>query len=377
MTIRPTILLALSLAAGFAFLLDTMHGSGVQQPHSTRRPAAAVHPSKFEMGLPVIVLGRRGVLVPNLTAKDFTLTDDGRTQKIERLSTQSPLPYRLGLLVDTSPRVYRAIAGERKAAGTFIDRMLPTAAKTGEQDNQAFLIHFDREVELLEDFTAVCAQLHRELDEMTPTSAESGSASAETGGDMSRRDAQLYDAIYLASRELMQAQRGRKALVVFSDGADRGSKETQNDAVDAADRANVQIFTIYFKGETERSTKSASNGGRSGGWGGIGLPNSGGGWPGGEEGKRGGAPKSETGVDGRKIMQQIAWRTGGVYFEAKSAEDLDRIYGKIATLLRQQYLLTYAPDKIGSDPGFRKIVLKVDKRNAKVYTCEGYYAPVR
>jgi len=64
---------------------------------------------------------------------------------------------------------------------------------------------------------------------------------------------QLYDAIYLASDELMKPKDGRKALVVFSDGADRGSKETLNDAVDAADRANVAIYTIYFKGEQESS----------------------------------------------------------------------------------------------------------------------------
>ena len=52
----------------------------------------------------------------------------------------------------------------------------------------------------------------------------------------------------LASDEVMKHKDGRKALVVFSDGVDRGSKDTMNDAIDAADRANVVIYTIYFKG---------------------------------------------------------------------------------------------------------------------------------
>ena len=80
----------------------------------------------------------------------------------------------------------------------------------------------------------------------------------ETTGDERERPTnrrggtQLYDAIFLASDELMKHKDGRKALVVFSDGVDRGSKDTMNDAIDAADRANVVVYTIYFKGEEEQ-----------------------------------------------------------------------------------------------------------------------------
>ena len=196
---------------------------------------------------------------------------------------------------------------------------------------------------------------------------------------------QLYDAIFLAADDLMKPKDGRKALVVFSDGVDRGSKETLNDAVDAADRANVAVYTIYFKGEQERSLgndfpedrRRGGNGGgypggRGGGYPGGGYPGGGGGYPGGG-GRRGGTREPQ--VDGKKIMEKIATRTGGRYFEAKKKDNLDDIYNQIAEELRGQYLLTYTPDVVDNDGGFHKIALKANKDDMQVVTREGYYAP--
>jgi len=81
-----------------------------------------------------------------------------------------------------------------------------------------------------------------------------------------RGGTQLYDAIFLAADELMKSKDGHKALVVFSDGQDRGSKDTLNDAIDAADRANLAVYTVYFRGEEER-TNSGFPGNRRGGMG--------------------------------------------------------------------------------------------------------------
>ncbi len=373
----------LSLAAISVFLLCAARGSGVAQQLSANQSNPAAKDQKHEVLLPVIVLDKHGALAPNLTAKDFTLTDEGRPQTIESITTQGSLPFRLGLLVDTNRRVYSAMDSERAAVGKFVDLMLPADAKTDAHANEAFLIHFDREVELLEDFTSARDKLHRELDGMTPTVQENNSQGPETSGPesggrqyKSRNDTQLYDAIYLASDELMKPKDGRKSLIVFSDGADHGSKETLNDAVDAADRANVQIFTIYFRGEQERTTNGIPGGGHHGGLSGVGFPG-GGGWPGNQGGRPGSPPQSEAGVDGRKIMQQIAWRTGGQNFEAKKKTDLDHIYSEIATLLRQEYWLTYTPDKSDFDGSFHKIVLKTSKKDLTVYTREGYYMPSR
>lgn len=377
---KSTLCLALSLAAVPAFVSYPARGSGATQQLSPNRSSASNKKPDHEVLLPVVVLDKHGSLVPNLTANDFTLTVDGQARKIGSFSTQSNLPFRLGLLIDTSHTVYSAMDSERKAAGSFVDQMLPAAPNAGTAGNEAFLIHFDREVELLEDFTSSRDKLHHELEEMTPTARESNNTGPETNGDdnggygthASHNDAQLYDAIYLASNELMKSQGGRKALIVFSNGADHGSKETLNDAVDAADHANLQVFTIYFKGVEERANNGLPGSGHHGG---IGWPGNGGGWPGNGGGGRGSPPRTEAGVDGRKIMQQIAWRTGGQYFEAGKKEDLDRIYGQVVTLLHQQYLLTFAPDKGEDDDEFHKVALKANRKDVTVYTREGYYAP--
>ncbi len=394
MKTKSTLCVALSLAAVSLLAFFAVRGSGAtQQPSpssSTQQPITNIKVQAREVLLPVVVEDKHGALVTNLTAKDFTLTEDGRPQVIKSFTSQSNLPFRLGLLVDTSRSVSSALDSERKAAGKFIDLMLPADAKAGVQGDEAFLIHFDREVELLEDFTNSRDKLHHELDGMGPTSQERNNSGPETsGGDNNGNGGygnhgglhggggtQLYDAIYLASDELMKPKSGRKALIVFSDGGDRGSKETLNDAIDAADRANLQVFTIYFKGEEDRGNSGyPGNGGHHGGMGGGGYPGGGGGYPGGGGGHRGGNPRSEAGVDGKKIMEQIASRTGGQFFEAKKKDSLDEIYNQIAASLRQQYLLTYTPDKVDTDGGFHKIVLTTSKSDLNVITREGYYAP--
>ena len=339
-----------------------------------------------EVLLPVTVVDKKGALVPDLTAKDFNLTEDGRLQVIKSFTTQSDLPFRLGLLVETSRSVYPAIDAERKAAEKFVELMLPADPKAAARGNEAFLIHFDREVELLEDFTNSREKLDHEIDAMTPTSREQNSQGPETrsddhgygdhGGASHGGGTQLYDAIYLSSDELMKPKDGRKALVIFSDGIDRGSKETMNDAIDAADHAGVQIFTIYFKGEEERGENGFPGGhhGDGGGYPGGGYPGGGGGWPGSGGGGRHPGGTNAPQLDGKKMMQEIASRTGGMFFEAKKKDSLDDIYGLIAGALHQEYLLTYTPDKVDTDGDFHKIALKTEKPDLTIITCEGYYA---
>jgi VWFA-related protein len=340
---------------------------GQAQQSSSDQPALRLKVEAREVVLPVTVRDKKGALITTLQKSDFTLAEDGRPQTIKSFTRETNLPFRLGLLVDTSRSLSGAMENERKAAGKFVDQMLPADPKAGTQADQAFLLHFDREVELLEDFTASREKLHRELDDMGPQ------------GRKARGGTQLYDAVFLAADELMKPKDGRKALVVFSDGVDRGSKETLNDAVDAADRANVAVYTIYFKGEQERSEGSGfpGSGGRRGGMGGGGYPGGGGGYPGGGGGGRRGGDGGgrESGVDGKKILEKIATRTGGRFFEAKKKDNLEEIYGQIAEELRGQYLLTYTPDVVDKDGGFHKIALKANKDDLTVATREGYYAP--
>ena len=366
--------------------------TGAAQQPASDQPVATLKIQAQEVVLPVTVRDKKGALVTSLKTGDFTLTEDGRPQTIKSFTRESNLPFLLGLLVDTSHSVSGAMESERKAAGKFVDLMLPENPREAKKGDQAFLIHFDREVELLEDFTNSRDKLHHELDDVGPTrGSHNDSQGPETAGDDRggyggrgqgqgsggrSGGTQLYDAIYLASDELMKPKDGRKALVVFSDGVDRGSKESLNDAVDAADRANVAVYTIYFKGEQERAAGSypGQGGGRRGGMGGGGYPGGGGGYPGGG-GRRGGGGQREPEVDGKKIMEKIATRTGGRYFEAKGKDKLEEIYGQIAEELRGQYLMTYIPDLVDKEGGFHKIALKANKDDLTVVTREGYYAP--
>jgi VWFA-related protein len=373
-----------------------------QQPASDQ-PVTTLHVQAREVLLPVTVRDKHGALVTTLQKGDFALSEDGRPQVIKSLMHQTDLPFNAGLLVDTSRSVSGAMDNERKAADKFVDQMLPgekgsadppgakspataSAGAVASGKDQAFLLHFDREVELLQDFTPSRDKLHHEIDEMGPSSrSQNDSQGPETTGDdrdrqrsSGRGGTQLYDAIFLASDELMKPKEGRKALVVFSDGVDRGSKESLNESLEAAEHADVTIYTIYFKGEQERGENNGFPGGRrggmGGGWpsgGGGGYPGGGGGYPGG--GRRGGS--SEPQVDGKKIMEKIATQTGGRYFEAKKKDNLEEIYGQIAEELRGQYLLTYTPDKVDTDGGYHKVALKTNKDDFSVLTREGYYAP--
>jgi len=236
-----------------------------EKPAGQEKPVATLHVDAREVLLPVTVRDKKGALVTNLQMSDFVLTQDGRPQTIKSFTRESNLPFRLGLLVDTSRSTLGALENERKAAGKFIDQMLPADPKSGTGADEAFLIHFDREVELLQDFTSSREKLHTQLDEMGSTrKSRDDRQGPETTGDerdhrQGRGGTQLYDAIFLASDELMKSKDGRKALVVFSDGVDRGSKDTLNDAVDAADRANVAVYTIYFKSENDRGDSGFGN----------------------------------------------------------------------------------------------------------------------
>ena len=340
--------------------------------------------------LAVTVRDKKGNLVPNLTAADFTLTEDGRPQTIKSLAQQSDVPLLVGLAVDTSRTLEGTTGPVRTAAQKFVISMLPADPKTAKSADQAFLLHFDNQVELLEDFTNSREKLNKELEQMGPTSGERnnprGPETREDPNGSERRDrpayggTQLYDAIYLASDELMKPKQGRKALIVFSSGVDRSSKETQSEAIDSAERAGTMVYTVYFRGGEEKQNgfRRIEPGGGMGGPGG-GYPGGGGGYPGGGD-PGGGYPGQQRGgrdekapIDGKKVMQDIANRTGGQFFEAKKSDNFADIYSQIATELQGQYVLVYSPDKADDDGGYHKIALTPKKDDLSVKIRSGYY----
>ena len=337
--------------------------------------------------LPVTVRDKHGKIVRDLTKDDFTLQEDGRPQTIRYFSQEANLPLTLGLLVDTSRSQTNVLDAERNASRSFLDQMLV------QEKDKAFLIHFDREVELLQDLTSSREKLQAALELLkTPSDRDrsndpndsgdsrSGSGSHHGGGT------QLYDAVFLASNELMKKQQGRKALVILSDGVDRGSKTSLESAIESAQRADTVVYSIYFadshrEDRNEGQRRGGGMGRGGGGWpgGGGGWPGGGGGWPGGGGGGRGGPGggqrhPEEPRTDGKKILERISRESGGRFFEVSKKESVGEIYTSIVEELRTQYSMGYTPDKDSAASGYHHVTLAVKRKDLTVQTREGYYA---
>src|SRR5271154_2156026 len=212
-------------------------------------PATTLSVDVKVVTLPVTVRDKHNQIVKDLTKADFTLTEDGHPQVIKYFNLDTNLSLTLGLLVDSSLSQRTVLDQEKTASKAFLDQML-----TVDKD-KAFVIHFDAEVELLQDLTASRDKLKSAVDliqvgsphmeNSSPDDSSNGSGSGSgngSGGGRSGRGmrgagTQLYDAIFLASDELMKKQQGRKALIVLTDGVDHGSKETLNTAIEAAQRS--------------------------------------------------------------------------------------------------------------------------------------------
>ena len=157
----------------------------------------------------------------------------------------------------------------------------------------------------------------------------------------------------------MSKQKGRKALIILSDGVDSGSKENLVKSIEAAQRADTIVYAIYFKGEEhqQQDNRGGQRGGRGGGYpggGGIGFPGGrGGGYPGGGGGGYPGGggnggnrqPSGISHADGKKTLERMAQETGGRLFEVSRKQTVADIYTQIAEELRAQYRLGYTPDQ--------------------------------
>jgi VWFA-related protein len=313
------------------------------------------------------VRDKHGKTIANLTKDDFALSEDGKPQTITYFTRETDLPLRLGLLVDTSLSQRRVLEEERTASYSFLDHLLRV------DKDLAFVIHFDREVELLQEFTPSRPKLQAALQLLqTPQSdrgyggAGGGSGGSGGGGGYGggggrgqhQRGAGtlLYDAVYLASNELMSKQQRRKALIILSDGVDHGSKETIATAIEVAQRADTVVYSILFKDDEGY--------GNRGGWSGAGGPTGG--------GRRGGRGPQQERPDGKKILEQISKETGGRLFEVSKKETIEKIYSEIEEELRNQYSLGYPVDK-AAGAGYHRLQVTTKQKDLIVQARDGYY----
>jgi hypothetical protein len=343
------------------------------------------------VNLPVVVRDKKGALIQNLTKDDFVLQVDGKPQTIRYFDKDTNLPLTLGLLVDTSLSQREVIDEERTASSTFLDQMLTTPK------DRAFIMQFAAETELLQDLTSSRPLLQAALKEIDTPSKDSGSSD---DGSAPRRPrggggTVLYDALFLASDELMSKQTGRKALIILSDGGDRGSRENLVKSIEAAQRADTIIYAIYFKGEQPHQEYPHNRGGGGypggggggypgggypgGGYPGGGYPGGGypgGGYPGGGNGggnNGGNYPTGSGHIDGKKNLERMAEETGGRFFEVKKSQNVAQIYNQIAEELRAQYRLGYTPSQDAASSGYHKIDLALHQKGLLIQTRDGYY----
>ena len=365
-----------SLAAVCLLLsVGLMPGQQPSTPADSKEPPTLTVTVKV-VNVPATVRDKHGQIIPNLTKEDFLLEEDGHPQTVRYFAHDTDLPLTLGLLVDTSLSQRRVLESERHASYTFLDQMLR------QSKDAAFVIHFDHEVELLQDLTSSREKLEAafqslQTSQSNPASGGGGGTNGNGGGPGGggypggrgggHRHAGgggtlLYDAAYLASDELMKKQQGRKALIILSDGVDSGSKLSLETAIESAQKSDTVVYAILFKDDEEHDR---------GGFGGRG------GYGGGGMGRRGGGGRGypqESRPDGKKILERICKQTGGRLFEGSKKHPIEKIYESIAEELRNQYNLGYTPEPADLEGNYHRISLKTKQKDLTVQAREGYYS---
>jgi VWFA-related protein len=233
-----------------------------------------------------------------------------------------------------------------------------------EDRDKAFVIHFEGEVELLQDLTSSRQKLESALDSLQSPQMQrshggwpgSGRGVAHGAGGTA-----LYDAVFLASDEVINKQEGRKALIILSDGVDNASRISLERAIESAQRADTMVYSILF------ADQEAYGGGFGGGMGGGGWGRRGGGYP------RYPQPRSgQSTADGKKVLERISKETGARMFEVSKKQPIGEIYAHIQEELRNQYSLGYTPDRV--EGGYHKIQLATRQKELIVQARDGYYA---
>src|ERR1700678_2081293 len=191
------------------------------------------------VAISAVVKSKDGEAKTGLTKDDFVLKQDGKEVPIHYFSQGSELPLSFALMVDTSGSQQTFIGDESLASDVFFETML------GRKEDRAMLVQFDTTVLQLKSMTNSASALHFALSRMSQRAATKG-------GTL------LYDAVYAVAKDALAKETGRKAMVILSDGGDVGSRRSLVEAIEQAQRADVQVYSILysmFKG------LSGSNGG--------------------------------------------------------------------------------------------------------------------
>jgi len=277
------------------------------------------------------VKDKHGLLIPALTKDDFEVIEDGKPQTVKYFAADSDQPLTLGLLIDTSPSQERVLTIEQESCVEFLHSVL-------RPKDLAFLINFDSDIDLDQDFTNNVTSIKRALNKLQISGGSAGGGPVGMGGgpvpNAHPRSTALYDAIYLAGDEKLKNEVGRKAMIVFTDGEDEGSRMRIRDAIEAAQKSDTMCYVILI----------ADRGGWYQGF-------------------------------GYGDMKKLAEETGGRVIEVgNNQQKLRAAFDQIQSELRSQYNIGYTPTNSKLDGSYRKIQIRTKTGDYKVQARQGYYA---
>jgi Ca-activated chloride channel homolog len=319
------------LVAGALALVASAAGQNGQPPPQINPPTVATlkNPIRVQVNLVNVlftVTDKKGRMVLTLNQDDFRLFEDNRPQTIRFFSRETDLPLRIGLLIDTSNSVRERLHFEQEAAIDFLNDTL----RPGE--DQAFVVSFDVEPQVLQDYTDNTDKLSGAIRSM------------KAGGGTA-----LYDAVYYACKERIASLPStgpylRRVLIVVSDGLDNQSEHTADEALATAQRAEATIYAISTNNSGANVTEDRMHG---------------------------------NGSPGDKVLKYLAEHTGGRVFFPFEASDLASDFQQIARELRSQYSLAYVSTDQAHDGRFRVITLDTVEKGLRVRAKAGYFAPTQ
>ncbi len=274
------------------------------------------------VAISAVVKSKDGEPKTGLTKDDFVLKQDGKEVPIHYFSQGSDLPLTIALMVDTSGSQRTFIGDESLASDVFFATML------GRKEDRAMLVEFGNSVRVLQGMTNSASALHLALSGLSPRAAL-------VGGTL------LNDAIYVVAKDALAKETGRKAMVILTDGGDNGSQRTLAEAVEQAQRGDVQIYSILYSA-----------------------------WAGFSDSAR------RSGVDpGQEALQKFSESTGGRVFTVSRTMGLREIFAEIAQELRLQYELGYTPPADTQPNSYHKLELKAKDKKLSVQARKGFFEP--
>jgi Ca-activated chloride channel homolog len=268
----------------------------------------------------------RGALVNSLTKNDVEVFEDAVPQKVSFFARSVDVPLTLGLIVDFSGSQDQFSEQHQRDLEVFLKDIL------GPKD-RVFMIGFGNRLKLISDFS----QSGPELTERLKRYQHDSKHFPELGPKEDRElGTAFYDSIYYSITEKLASESGRRALLVFSDGEDNSSSHDMMTAVEAAQAANVLVYTIRYT-EKHHGQLTARN------------------------------------RYGISVMERIAKESGGKAIDAE-VTDPNAYFPQIAEELRASYELAFYPTNPAPDDTFRKIVIRPKQPGLTVRSKTGYFA---